>query len=317
MRRMKNAFRLLPMFAAALCGTLVPLLSAPVAFAAEPLLALPVWNGTPPGETAPAKPEQVRRNKQGGIAGVSNIWTPTLDFFPAPEDKNTGAAVLVCPGGGYSGLAYEFEGTNVAKWFNSIGVNAIILKYRVPRRPNSLFGEIPLKDSQRALSVVRAKAAEWKIDPTRLGIMGFSAGGHLSAITSVAEKRTYEPTDDADKLSCRPNFTILVYPAYMTENGKDSHGSGKRANPPKSEDELTPRVTPGKGTPPAICFHSLNDAYTSDGSLLYFRALKKANIPAELHIYASGAHGWVNSMAPETWNPAVAAWLKHSGFLKK
>jgi acetyl esterase/lipase len=287
-----------------------------------PSFNIPVWAGNPPGETLPEKPETISRNRSGNraIISISDIWNPSLDFFPAPTETNTETAVVICPGGAYQSLAYDHEGIRVAQWFNSIGVNAIILKYRVPRRPNTVFGELPLKDAQRALSLVRAKSTEWKINPARVGIMGFSAGGHLSALASVAPARTYEPQDDPDKFSCRPDFSILIYPAYMTEKGKDSYGFSKQRNAKLSEDALTPRTTPGPGTPPAICIHSANDPYTSDGSLLYFRALRKANISAELHIYATGGHGWgmkKGSEPSETWNAAVASWLKHTGWLKK
>ncbi|MDR2863399.1 MAG: alpha/beta hydrolase, partial [Puniceicoccales bacterium] len=175
----------------------------------------PIWSDIPPGETLfPEKPETGGKN----ATFISNIWKPSIEVIRAPEDKNTGAAVLVCPGGGYGGLAYNHEGLSVAKWLNSLGVTAVILKYRVPARPKTLRGEVPLKDAQRALSLVRSKADEWKIDPRRLGILGFSAGGHLSALTSTAPERSYEPTDEVDKFSCVPDFTILIYPAYCVEN---------------------------------------------------------------------------------------------------
>lgn len=271
---------------------------------AEPLV-LPVWSGTPPGETAPPKPEKITRDEDGVVTSMTDIWTPTVEFHAAPAGLNTGAAVLVCPGGAYIGLAYDHEGTQVARWFNSIGVNTFILRYRVPRRPKSLFGEIQRMDAQRALSLIRARAAEWKIDPARVGIMGFSAGGHLSAITSIAPGRTYAAADETDTFSCRPDFTILVYPAYMVEKGKN---------------RLEARVTPGKGAPPAICVHSANDQYTSDGSLLYFRALRRQKVVAGLHIYSTGGHGWGmrgDGEPAETWNTDVAAWLKAGNWLKR
>jgi acetyl esterase/lipase len=319
---MKNLLRsLVPASIAAVCGALLVITPSQLfADGAKPTLNVPVWAGSPPGETAPEKPEKISRNKEGVVISVSDIWKPSLNFYPAPDATNTGAAVVICPGGAYQNLAYDHEGIRIAQWFNSIGVNAVILKYRVPRRPNTVFGELPLKDAQRALSLVRAKAAEWKLDPTRVGIMGFSAGGHLSTITSVAPARTYEPQDDVDTLSCRPDFSILIYPAYMTEKGKDSYGFNKRGSTKIAEDALTPRTTPGPGTPPAICIHSVNDPYTSDGSLLYFRALRREKISAELHIYATGGHGWgmnKKNEPSETWNAAVAAWLKHGGWLKK
>ncbi|MDR0534864.1 MAG: alpha/beta hydrolase [Puniceicoccales bacterium] len=286
-----------------------------------PVETTKIWPGVPPGESAPPVPEKISRDKEGRVTNITNVWQPTLEFHPAPAAGNTGAVVLVCPGGAYFGLAYAHEGALVAEYFNSIGVNAAVLKYRVPRRPPpAVFGEIALKDAQRALSFLRSRAADWKFDPNRVGIMGFSAGGHLAAITSVANKRAYPDADEADKLSCRPDFTVLIYPAYMTAQGLHSNGNGtpRKPAPRGVEEVLTPRTTPGPGTPPAICFHSGNDGYTSEGSLLYYRALRKLGIPAELHIYATGGHGWgfkKNTALSDSVRATLAAWLKHNGWL--
>ncbi|MDR1498122.1 MAG: alpha/beta hydrolase [Puniceicoccales bacterium] len=273
-------------------------LCAPFLFAHGEIF--PVWNGTPPGETEPPKSEKIRITKQksGDERSITNVWTPTLEIFHAPAQKNTGTAVLICPGGGYGSLAYDHEGVAVARWFNTIGVTGVILKYRVPTRPKTQRALMPLKDAQRAISLIRANAKEWKINPARIGIMGFSAGGHLSALVSTTAERSYKPADAVDELPFRPNFTILVYPAYMTSKGDTS---------------LAAEIKVGTDTPPAICVHASNDPYTSEGSLLYYKALKKAKVPAELHIYATGGHGF--GMRPriqpsKSWTAATAAWIE-------
>jgi acetyl esterase/lipase len=293
----KKTFFSLVSVCAALCAAQL--------FAQDQGEIFPVWTGTPPGETAPPKPEKIRVAKSGpgSERSITDVWTPALEIFPAPAEKNTGAAVLICPGGGYGGLAYDHEGVKIARWFNSIGVTGAVLKYRVPTRPKTPRAVMPLKDAQRALSLLRANAGKWKIDPARVGIMGFSAGGHLSALVSTTAERSYEPADDADKFPFRPNFTILVYPAYMTN---------------KSETQLAPEFKVNADTPPAICLHSINDPYTSNGSLLYFQALRKVKVPAELHIYSTGGHGYGLRPAAQptkTWPAATAAWLESLRFL--
>jgi acetyl esterase/lipase len=180
-----------------------------------------LWPGRVPGETkavgeekvVPSKPEELCQKK------VTNVSRPTLTVYRPLKEKDTGAAVVIAPGGGYSILAQDLEGEEVAAWLTSIGVTGVILKYRVPRRPGTPSNEPPpgaLQDAQRALSVVRSRAAEWGLDPKRIGMLGFSAGGHLTAWTATnADRRSYEPVDDADRASCRPDFAVLIYPAYL------------------------------------------------------------------------------------------------------
>ena len=159
------------------------------------------------------------------------VSKPNIALFPAPKDKATGAAVVVCPGGGYSILAYDLEGTEVCEWLNSIGVTGILLKYRVPRRKNREKHDAPLQDAQRAMGIARSKAKAWGIDPKRIGILGFSAGGHLAASTLTNhDTRTYGLVDDVDDFSCRPDFGILIYPAYLV----DSETKSKRSVPFRS-----------------------------------------------------------------------------------
>lgn len=270
-----------------------------------------VWPGNPPGETKDIPEEGVLPDRPGQrkVQRITNVSKPTLTIYRPAKEKDTGAAVLICPGGGYHILAWDLEGVEVAKWLNSIGVTGVVLKYRVPRRPGQARDKPPvgpLQDAQRALSLTRSNAKKWGIDKNRLGILGFSAGGHLSASTSTNyDKRSYEPIDVVDKESCRPDFTVLIYPAYLAQ---------------KNTIELKPdiRVTPK--TPPMFLVHAANDRLSPKNSIALFLALKDANVPSELHVYTKGGHGFGLRPSDDpvsTWPARCAAWLKSQGFLKR
>jgi acetyl esterase/lipase len=240
---------------------------------------------------------------------VTNVSKPTLTVYRPAKEKDTGTAVLICPGGGYWNLYWELEGEEVAAWLNSLGVTGIILKYRVPRRPDEPKGEParrPLQDAQRAVSLVRSRAREWGIAPHRIGMVGFSAGGHLAVATATGfEKRTYEPGDDIDKVSCRPDFAIAAYSGYLKAKDKDELAVGLRI--------------PAK-TPPIFLAHGGDDIISSpENSVLLYLALKHAGVPAELHVYASAAHDFgvrASGRPCSTWTQSCADWLRHQGFLK-
>jgi acetyl esterase/lipase len=240
---------------------------------------------------------------------VTNVTKPTITIYRPAKEKDTGTAVLICPGGGYWNLYWQLEGEEVAEWLNSLGMTGIILKYRVPRRPDDIKGEParrPLQDAQRAVSLVRTRAAEWNIDPKRIGMVGFSAGGHLAIATATNfEKRTYEPSDDVDKISCRPDFAILAYSGYLKA---------------KDKDELAPGLHIPSDTPPVFLAHGSADTVSpAEQSVVMYLALKRAGIPAELHVYATAAHdfGVRPSDHPcSTWTESCAAWLRHLGLLK-
>jgi acetyl esterase/lipase len=193
-------------------------------FAAGPLV-VDVWPGKTPGDVG-IKGEETSRIHQSPLVGptrlITNVTKPTLTIYRPAADKNTGTAMVICPGGGYWDLYWELEGEEVAAWLNSQGMTAIILKYRCPRRPGDVCGEPPLGpqlDAQRAVSLVRSRAAEWGIDPKRIGMIGFSAGGHLALATATGfAKRTYEPIDAVDQISCRPDFAVMGVPP---RNGKN------------------------------------------------------------------------------------------------
>jgi acetyl esterase/lipase len=277
-----------------------------------------VWPGKAPDETGNIGPETVRMSpkldrKQVEVTEptklVTNVTKPTITIYRPAKDKDTGTAVVICPGGGYWNLYWELEGEEVAAWLNSLGVTGIILKYRVPRRSDDIQGEParrPLQDAQRAVSLIRSKAKEWSIDPKRIGMIGFSAGGHLAIATATSfEKRTYEPIDDIDKISCRPDFAILAYSGYLKA---------------KDKDELAPGLRIPKETPPIFLVHGGADLISDPNhSVVMYQALKKAGVPAELHIYANTAHdfGVRSSDQPySTWTKSSADWLRQQGLLK-
>jgi acetyl esterase/lipase len=277
-----------------------------------------LWPSKAPDEPGNIGPETVRMSpkltkKQVEVTEstrmITNVTKPTITIYRPAKDKDTGAAMLICPGGGYWNLFWELEGEEVAAWLNSLGVTGIILKYRVPRRPDDTKGEParrPLQDAQRAVSLVRSKAKDWGIDPKRIGMIGFSAGGHLAIATATSfDKRTYEPVDGIDKISCRPDFAIPVYSGYLKA---------------KDKDEIAPGLRIPAGTPPVFLAHGDADIISDPAhSVVMYLALKRAGVPAELHIYATAAHdfGVRPSDHPcSTWTRSCAEWLRQQGFLK-
>jgi len=298
----------LPAIVLASFCTMALLVAAPAPEAAQ---VINVWPGKAPGEKGDIGEEKVLESKpnEKKVKRITNVSTPTLSIFRPAKDKDTGAAVVICPGGGYNILAWDLEGEEVAAWLNSIGVTGIVLKYRVPRRPTDAKDKAPigaLQDAQRAVSLVRSKAEEWKLDPKRIGILGFSAGGHLAASTSTNfDKRAYELIDDVDKVNCRPDFAVLVYPAYLLV---------------KDKDELAPDIRISKETPPTFFAHAGNDPVKADNSVFTYMALKRAGVPAELHVYTSGGHGFGLRPSEEpcsAWPQRCGEWFKARGLLKK
>ena len=271
--------------------------------AAEPQ-TINVWPGKAPDESRQQKPES--SETKGNITRTTNIFVPTLTIHPAPKENNTGAAVIICPGGGYSILAWDLEGTEVAQWLNSVGVTGVILKYRVPeKRPQDDVNHFPpLEDAQRAVSLIRSKAKDWEIDPDRIGILGFSAGGHLTVLACTQyDHRSYEPVDDVDKVSCRPGFGIPIYPAWLEVEGRD---------------ELKAEFPVNKQTPPMFIACAADDKISAVGSAVLYLSLKHAGVPAELHIYARGGHGFGlrHTANPcSTWPQRCEAWLKSQALL--
>ena len=240
-----------------------------------------LWPNSPPGEVGSVGEEKVTKLSDGKTSGLTNISKPTITVYRPEPVKATGLAIVVCPGGGYNMLAWDHEGEQVAQWLNSIGVTAVLLKYRVPRRTDTPKGQPPrqaLMDAQRALSLTRSHATEWGIDAKRIGILGFSAGGHLAAWAATnADKTAYDPIDNADKNERRPDFAVVIYPGGVVQRGTS---------------ELSPEIRIDAQTPPMFIAMSSDDPVGPENAIGLYQALKNAKVPAELHIYATGGHGY-------------------------
>jgi len=278
-----------------------------------------IWPGAAPDAQPVAGPEVATTDKNSPIAGrpvvaVGQVSQPTMTVY-SPKGKNTGAAVVVFPGGGYWILAIDLEGTEVCDWLTSKGITCVLLKYRVPG--DGLFpqsGAYPkspmaLEDAQRTVGLVRFHAAEWHIDPHKIGVLGFSAGGHLVAAMSTQYKqRLYLAVDAADKESCRPDFAVAIYPGHMLENTT-------------KEFELNPYIPVTSHTPPTFLLQAEDDPVdTVNNSLVYFIALKNAGVPVEMHLYAHGGHafGLRRTKFPITgWPQLVETWLRTIGMISE
>jgi acetyl esterase/lipase len=285
------------------CGILL----AAQAGAAGPIL-IPLWPARAPGETNVVSTERdTSKPGEGLVAGkpvirLGNVSQPSITIYRPIAAKDTGAAVVVCPGGGYSILAWDLEGTEVCEWLNSIGVTGVLLKYRVPKRENG-----PLQDVQRAVGLVRQRAKEMGIDPQRIGVLGFSAGGNLAAeICAKHGERAYPSTDEADALSCRPDFQILIYPAYLVQKDEPA--------------KINPQVAVTSNTPPAFLVMAADDPVRVENVLAYTLALKQSKVPVELHVYPTGGHGYGLRRTKEpvtNWPDRAADWMKSSGWLDR
>lgn len=279
------------------------LLMSPLGYAA-PLEPIPLWPEGVPGEADLELPEEsVELKGEHQIEIMSNVSTPLLTMYPA-ENPN-GASVLVCPGGGYNILAYSHEGTEVCEWLNTLGITAGLLKYRVPRRDELEKHVAPLQDVHRAIGMMRSRAEEWKLDPERLGILGFSAGGHLSTMALTSDgTRTYEPDPKFDSVDCVPNFAVLVYPAYLLDE--------------ENPDNLSPEVNVTENTPPAFVVVAHGDKKWVEGSARFYIEMQRKNRSCELHIFAKGGHGFGYDKTEEEikqWPTLAGKWMDAMGLL--
>jgi acetyl esterase/lipase len=282
-------------------------------------MEVPIWPGAVPDAQPVASPEDNTTTVTDSlVAGrpwvkVGNISRPTMTVY-SPKGKNTGAAVVVFPGGGYWILAIDLEGTEVCDWLTSKGVTCVLLKYRVPGEglfPRS--GPYPkspmaLEDAQRTLGLVRFHAAEWHIDPHKIGVLGFSAGGHLvAAMSTHFKQRLYPAVDAADKESCRPDFAVALYPGHLSLDPKVF--------------ELNPDIHVTSQTPPTFLLQAEDDPIDRvEHSLVYYAALRKAKVPVEMHLYAHGGHafGLRRMELPITgWPQLVETWLGTIGMIPK
>ncbi|MCD6331910.1 MAG: alpha/beta hydrolase fold domain-containing protein [Bacteroidales bacterium] len=256
-----------------------------------------LWPGQVPNETHAKSEAKISDNRSGNVTRLSEVSKPILEVFEPAAEKKNGAAVVVCPGGAYHILAIDLEGYEIAKWLNGLGYTAFVLQYRVP--DNKLGA---LNDVQRAIRVIRSQAVARKLYPDKIGVMGFSAGGSLSARAgTLYNRQSYSPVDAVDELSCRPDFTALIYPAYL-DQGKNR--------------TLTPELKVDGYTPPVFLFQTADDPY-GNSALVMAQALRDAKVPVELHILPSGGHGYglrAGKEAAETWPGLMAAWLSKTVF---
>jgi acetyl esterase/lipase len=281
---------------------------------------VPIWPGVVPDTQPTPGAEGMEISGEHELIGgrrstaISNVSRPTMTIY-SPKGKNTGVAMVVFPGGGYSILAIDLEGTEVCDWLTSRGVTCVLLKYRVPDSGPAYHNDChchihpkaptALQDAQRTVGLVRFHAAEWHIDPHKIGVIGFSAGGHLVAnISTHFAKRAYAPVDAADKGSCRPDFAVAIYPGHMTENTTKAF-------------QLNPEIPVTAKTPPTFLLQAEND--NVDGvkqSLVYYIALKNAGVPVEMHLYAQGGHAFGlrrTNLPITTWPQLVERWLQTIG----
>jgi len=281
-------------------------------FAADLPKEVRLWPGKAPGEKVEIGEERdMTKPNENFIAGkrvirLGNVSNPTITLYRPSAEKDTGAAVLVCPGGAYQILALDLEGTEVCEWLNSIGVTGVLLKYRVPKRAGLEKHTAALQDAQRSLGMVRHHAKEWGIDPSRIGVLGFSAGGHLAAaLCAGSASRTYPAIDEADQTSCRPDLAVLIYPGYLT--AKDE------------ADRIPPDVQVTTNTPPIFMAMTEDDPVRVENVLYYTLALKQAKVPVELHVFPTGGHGYGLRRSKElvtTWPDRAADWMRSRGFLQ-
>lgn len=300
---------------------------------------IPIWPGAAPDAQPVKGPETAERSGAkdliGGktTVGINNVTVPTMTVY-SPSGENTGVAVVVFPGGGYQMLAIDLEGTEVCDWLTTKGITCVLLKYRVtdvgdyPKSGPYPESPMALEDAQRTMGLVRYHAAEWHIDPHKVGVLGFSAGGHLSAaISNHWEKRLYAPVDDADKESCRPDFAVPIYPGHLSigasqwdaDQGKKKFELGQSEDPEVGPLALNPDLYVTKETPPTFLLQAEDDNVDNvDDALSYYIALKKAKVPAELHLYSHGGHafGLRRTEQPITdWPELVERWLRTIGMV--
>ncbi|MCC6507520.1 MAG: alpha/beta hydrolase [Pirellulaceae bacterium] len=264
-----------------------------------------LWpGGRAPGDTLQLAAEaDTSEPGKGLVAGrpiirLGNVSQPEIHYYAAPADKANGTCIVICPGGGHRILAWDLEGTEVAEWLNGLGISAAVLKYRVPARTENPRYTAAVQDAQRALSLVRSRASQWKIDANKIGILGFSAGGETAALATILPERLYPKADQTDDVAWKPNFAVLIYPAYLVN---------------KTGTQLQEHVKVDSQTPPIFFAHAANDSVLPHSSVLLWLELKKHKVPSELHIYSQGGHGYglrATELPVTGWPAACAAWLK-------
>lgn len=280
---------------------------------------IPLWEGTPPLQNPSDLQEEAT---QQGILRIANVQNPTIEVYLPTKQIATGEAVVIFPGGGYGILAYDWEGTDFAKWLNAQGIAGIVVKYRLPISKSLTDPkEVPLMDAQRAIRLVRQHAEAWNINPAKVGVMGFSAGGHLaSTLSTQYNHEVNRSKDPIDALSARPDFSVLVYPVISFRDAAVHSGSRKNLIGENAAQELMDRfsgeLNVNAETPPTFLVHAQDDkGVPIENSLLYYQALHKHGVKASLHIYPTGGHGFAFGLgkgAVEGWREVLLAWMKET-----
>lgn len=287
-------------------SNLLPLLLMGASVAAAQTV-IPLW---PVTATTPSQEIDTTKSGDDLIAGkrverLTNVTTPTITVYRSSATKNSGTAVVVFPGGGYRILALDLEGTEVCDWLTSAGVTCVLLKYRVPDAGPYPEHSEDLADAQRAVRLTREHAADWKVSPDRVGVLGFSAGGHLAvALSNHFAEATYPAKDAADHLSAKPDFALLIYPGLLVRRPGNS--------------QLRSEAVPNATTPPTFVLQAENDPVHVENALAYYNALKEANVPSELHIFAQGGHGYglrPTALPITRWPHLATEWLHTIGML--
>lgn len=297
-------------YSSVISGALTALLMTSILQAAEPSpgLSIPVWPGLAPGETSletgVAQPPREREDPP--VTRLIRIRKPTIDVFPA--DRPNGTAVVVLPGGGFIKVVPDKEGSEAAPWLNAHGVSVFVVRYRTNEvtPQDEPAWRRPLQDGQRAIRVIRANADKWHIDRDRVGVLGFSAGGQVASILHTADGvAAYDDLDDVDQQSCQPDFSMLIYPWNVYDSKADA---------------LLPSIRLSRTSPPAFIVHTHDDRSSSLGSVLIYAGLKRHNVPAELHVYGNGGHGYgmrpVKRSDIGTWPDRASDWLVRRGLAR-
>ena len=279
---------------------------------------IPLWSGNIPNHQ---KTDEVETRENGDILRIENVQEPTLEIYLPTKRNATGMAMVICPGGGYQYLSYDWEGTDIAKWLNSIGIAAFVLKYRLPKSNSNIIGhEAPLQDAQRAIRLVRHNSERWNVSKNQIGIMGFSAGGHLaSTLGTHYDYGENSLPSTIDSLSARPDFLVLIYPVITMRYSYTHEGSRNNLLDENPEQDLidfySNELHVNKNTPPTFIVHSTDDKTVSVmNSILFYQALEKENIYSEMHIYAEGGHGFALAIGQghlQTWIDRLSEWIEN------
>lgn len=281
---------------------------------------IPLWPDKVPNQTATTNEQESAVVRDDGVRWTTNVQNPTIEVYLPTKKIATGQALVIFPGGGYHGLAYNWEGIDIAKALNSRGVAGIVVKYRLPLSKSIIKNKevVPLQDAQRAMRLVRSKASEWNIKEDEIGIMGFSAGGHLaSTLGTHYDDKVYDKQDDADDLSARPDFMALIYPVITMEKSTTHTGSRGALLGDNPSDEMSDRFSANKNvtqdTPPTFLLHAQDDGGVPvENSILMFSALKKEGVPVTMHIYPKGGHGFSLALKDKrlkNWITLLYDWL--------